>query len=151
MKLLLVLLVTPVVAFANLGDNESQCGARYGGPIKTEKGSGVGDKMLFFEKGGLGIGAEFWKGEVACMFYKKTIRTEIMSEPEIEALLEANRADSYWESANIIGEGRRWARKDSKAIAHFIAKQNLLIIMTDTFALQRMKNKAAAGQPTGGR
>lgn len=136
----------PALAYAKLGDTESQCLEQYGASVNQTSGSGVGEKLVFYEKGGMGVGVEYWKGKAACLFFKKTLRTEALSDAEIEALLKENGDGSYWETANIIGEGRRWARKDGKALANYIPNQGLLIVMTDAFALQRMRNKQAAGE-----
>lgn len=132
-------------AWAGLGDSESQCLEKYGSSVKETAGSGVGEKLLYYEKGGVGIGVEYWKGRAACMFYKKTIRTDALTPDEIEAFLKENDGGSYWEGAHVIGEGKRWARKDGAAVAHYIAAQGLLVVMTDTFALERMRRKGAGG------
>lgn len=137
---------TPALALAGLGETESQCLERFGPSVKESAGSGVGEKLVFYEKGGVGIGVEYWKSRASCLFYKKTIRGEGLTDAEIEAFLKESADDSYWEGAHIIGQGRRWARKDGKAVAHYNAQQKLLIIMTDAFALQRMKNKPPSGQ-----
>jgi hypothetical protein len=147
MKILPVLLcVLPALALAGLGDSESMCLEKFGPSVKEMPASGVGDKLLFYEKGGVGIGVEYWNGRAACLFYKKTIRSEKLTDEEIDALLKESTDGSFWERASVIGEGKRWARKDGKAVAHYLAPQGLLIVMTDTFALERMRQKAASGQ-----
>jgi hypothetical protein len=128
-------------AFGALGDTESQCLEKYGLSVKQTAGSGVGDKLLYYDKAGVGIGAEFWNGRAACMFYKKTLSGAAFSDAEIDALLKENKEDSYWERASVIGEGRKWVRKDGRAVANYLGQQHLLIVMTDSFALQRMRNK----------
>jgi hypothetical protein len=148
MKTLFVLILglLPAVALAGLGDPEVRILEKFGPSVKETESSGVGERLLFYEKGGVGIGVEYWKGKAACLFYKKTIRSEKFTDAEIEALLEESRGNSFWENAHVIGEGKRWARKDGGAVAHYIPSQDLLIIMTDAFALERMKRKAASGQ-----
>jgi hypothetical protein len=143
---LLALLIAPLSARAALGDTEAQCLEKYGHSLNETKGSGVGEKLVFYEKGGFGIGIEYWKGRASCLFFKKTIRTDKISDEEIEAILKENGAGSFWEFSHVIGEGKRWARKDGGAIANYDARQGLLILMTDAFALQRMKNKPASGE-----
>ncbi len=144
--ILLLLSLTLASARAGLGDTESQCLDQFGPSANQTDGSGVGEKLVFYEKGGVGIGVEFWKGRASCLFYKKTIRSEGLSDEEIEAFLKESADDSFWEGAHIIGEGRRWARKDGKAVAHYNAQQKLLIIMTDAFAIERMKNRTPSDQ-----
>ena len=144
MKILLALLCTlPAVALAGLGDSESQCLEKFGPSVKESPSSGVGDKLLYYEKGGVGIGVEYWKGRAACLFYKKTLRDAKLTDAEIEAFLEESRDGSFWEGSHVIGEGKRWGRNDGKALAHYLAPQGLLIVMTDTFALERMKRKTS--------
>lgn len=145
-NLIALLCCLPVVALAGLGETESQCLEKLGPSVSQTSGSGVGDKLLFYEKGGVGIGVEYWKGKAACLFYKKTIRSEKLTDEEIEAFLAESSDGSYWEGGSVIGEGKRFARKDGKALAHYIAPQGLLIVMTDTFALERMKKKGESGQ-----
>ncbi len=144
--LLLILALTPTLALAGLGDTESQCLEKFGSSVKQTAGSGVGEKLVFYERGGVGIGVEFWNSRASCLFYKKTVRNDGLSDAEIEAFLAESREDSYWEGAHMIGEGRRWARKDGKAVAHYNAQQKLLMIMTDAFAIQRMRNKPPLGR-----
>jgi hypothetical protein len=147
MKFLFVILCClPMVALAGLGDSEAKCVEKLGPSVKETGGSGVGEKLLYYEKGGMGIGVEYWKGKAACFFYKKTIRSEKLTDAEIEAFLAESSEGSYWEGAHVIGEGTRWARNDGKALAHYIAPQGLLIVMTDSFALERMKKKGTLGQ-----
>lgn len=141
-----ILCCLPLIAFAGLGDTEAQCLEKLGSSVKETGGSGVGDKLHYYEKGGFGIGVEYWKGKAACLFYKKTISAEKLTDAEIEAFLAESGDGSYWEGAHVIGEGRRWARADGKALAHYIAPQGLLIVMTDSFALERMKRKGTSGQ-----
>ncbi len=144
---LVFLLALPLCGRAALGDSESESAEKFGPSIRQTASSGVGDKMLFYEKGGLGIGVEYWNGRAACMFFKKTLRSEKFTDAEIEAILDDNRDGSYWEVVSrVVGEGRKWARKDGGAVADYLIPQGLLIVMTDSFALQRMKNKAAAGE-----
>ena len=128
-----------------LGDSEPQSLEKYGPSVKETSGSGVGEKLLYYEKGGVGIGAEYWKGKAGCMFYKRTVRGEALSNEEIEEFLKENAGGSFWEGAHVIGEGKRWARKDGAAVAHYIAAQGLLVVMTDTFALERMRKKGGGG------
>jgi hypothetical protein len=144
--LLLALLAAPALARAALGDTEAQCLEKYGHSLNETAGSGIGEKLVFYEQGGFGIGVEYWKGRAACLFFKKTLRTEKISDDEIEKLLKENSGGSPWDFSHVIGEGKRWARKDGRAIANYDARQGLLIIMTDEFAIQRMKNKPASGQ-----
>jgi hypothetical protein len=147
MKSLLALLcLLPAAVLAGLGDTESQCLEKFGPSVKESPSSGVGDKLLYYEKGGVGIGVEYWNGRAACLFYKKTIPNAKLTEDEIEAFLEESRDGSFWEGSRVIGEGMRWGRNDGKALAHYLAPQGLLIVMTDSFALERMKRKASSGQ-----
>ena len=147
MKFLFALLwCLPVIALAGLGDTESQCLDKLGPSVNQTAGSGIGEKLVFYEKGGFGIGVEYWKGKAACLFYKKTLRSEKPTDEEIRDFLAESESGSYWEGSSVIGEGKRWARKDGKALAHYNSQQGLLIIMTDEFALERMKKKEASGQ-----
>jgi hypothetical protein len=141
-----ILLLASVPALAGLGDTEAKYLEIYGSSVNQTAGSGIGEKLLFYEKGGVGVGVEYWKGRASCLFYKKTIRSATLTDAEIEAFLAESSGGSYWEGAHIIGEGKRWARKDGKAVAHYLAPQGLLIVMTDAFAIERMKNKPQSGQ-----
>lgn len=141
-----IFMLASVSALAGLGDTEEKCRERYGPSVSESTGSGVGEKLVFYEKGGVGIGVEFWKSRASCLFYKKTVRSGGLSDAEIEAFLAESSDGSHWEGAHIIGEGRRWARKDGRAVAHYNAQQKLLIVMTDAFAIQRMKSKPPSGQ-----
>lgn len=141
-----LLMVAAGSAWGGLGDTESQFLEKYGPSVNQTAGSGIGEKLVFYEKGGVGIGVEYWKSRAGCLFYKKTVRSETLSDAEIEAFLAESNAGSSWEGSQVIGQGRRWARRDGKAVAHYIAPQGLLIVMTDAFAIERMKKKAPSAE-----
>lgn len=132
--------------WGGLGDSESQCLEKYGPSVNQTAGSGIGDKLVYYEKGGVGIGVEYWKGQASCLFYKKTVRSETLSDKEIETFLAESNDGSHWEGSQVIGQGRRWARKDGRAVAHYIAQQGLLIVMSDAFAIERMKNRPPSAE-----
>ncbi|MDA7864357.1 hypothetical protein N9H14_02215 [bacterium] len=61
--ILITALLIPHIALARIGENREECDRRYGKPYK------VMDEMLFYEKSGVKIHIQMWKGKVHYIRY----------------------------------------------------------------------------------
>ncbi|MEJ6636413.1 MAG: hypothetical protein QNL77_11920 [Akkermansiaceae bacterium] len=61
--ILITALLIPHIALARIGETREECDRRYGKPYK------VMDEMLFYEKSGVKINIEMWKGKVHYIRY----------------------------------------------------------------------------------
>lgn len=129
--------LSPGAGEARLGETPEQCATRYGEP------SGEKGRKVVYRKNGFAIAAWFHAGKCDCIVFRKEIDPgldlgEEISEPEIEALLEANRGDGKWTKA----KANQWAIGEER-IAIYLFSRNDLVIATLAGAEHWMKDQAA--------
>ncbi len=140
-----ILLSIASPAIARIGETPAECKARYGEPLQVDKN----DQSVVFEKAGFQIIVFFWKDVVHQIMFAKKERDAIgeplaMSKEEISKIVASNT-----EGLKLVrgDEGgildTSYETEDGKILAVYFAVNNILVISTKEYALEKKKKEEA--------
>jgi len=136
---LLLLLPLPATTFARIGETPTQCEARYGKAVRTDKDTG----LVTFLKSGFFIMVRFHQGKADSIAYSKEQRDMKMSDNEIETLLKANSGGEKWKKIGIISMKQQWQTENGLLFAIFDTFDNMLLVFTkECFEREKAREKA---------
>lgn len=131
-KLAIVIAAVALSATARIGETPAQCKARYGEPLKVDRGPPL---SATFKKNGFVVMAEYHEGRAALLIFAKE-KTDILGKPlrisanEVKALLASNGQDRKWIKQEIASLDSQWETEDGGISARLDPVENWLFFMT---------------------
>lgn len=127
----ILLILTPIIAFARIGETVEQCIQRYGEPVKELAKQGDFDKCLLFENKGFSFRIGFSKGIATLItFVKPDAKGELcpLTDAEVAGIMKVNFGDQSWQQIEDSPERISYRAGNGSLCSEYNKQQHVLFI-----------------------